>query len=368
MKAFLFNWFKVRKPCRSWVAGLTLAALVCALLTAASGPAWARGKPGGGSGNPPPATPPARAWHGFASDGKTLASASRLYLFGGSTHAPSYTALNDLWYYQVSTSKWTLAPTGKTRPPGLWHMGWACGAGRCAAFGGSNGVSLTRDTWVYTESSGAWTKLRCRGTACPSARQGPAFAWDPDHGEFVMFGGSEDYLDTALADTWTFDGQAWVSRDGPAIPPGREAGAMAHVPQRGVILFGGLDQRRGLVCDMYAWNGTAWSEVLQSGGPCLFRHSMAWEPGVAGAPGRLIVAGGSRNLDGAANADTWYFTFGTGNTGSWQKGPAPACSSDTIHAGARMARDPPSGKKVFFGGEEISGSVVIAYGNTVVCD
>ena len=358
---------------RNLLLAVALLVGILALIDAA----WARGRP---QPPPPPPTagdsPQARFWHGFTGNGATLGTASRLYLLGGSSGSPDYAALNDLWYYRVDNNTWTLAPVGKTTPPGLQHVGWACNGARCVAAGGSNGVSPERDTWIYsyTGSSGAWSKINCRKSPCPTPRQDAALAWDPDHGQFLLFGGL-DVSYTSLDDTYTLSGTTWTKRIAGVTPGSRDRAAATHVPGRGVIMFGG--QRTGsafeMVCDMFAWNGSQWVEVTQSGGPCLHSHSMAWESDAPGG-GRLIVAGGYTDQADTANNDVWYFTFTGPTAGSWQKRSGQlSCHFDGysggIRKGAVMTRDVPSGKKVFFGGgENVAGNGAVTYDDMAVCD
>jgi hypothetical protein len=334
--------------------------------------AWARGRP-----LPPPApdAPPARFWHGFAGNGATLSTTSRLYLFGGASGDPEYVTLRDLWYYRVDGDTWTLAPLGKTQPPGLQHFGWACNGARCVAAGGSNVVSHERDTWIYsyTGNSGAWTKINCRKWPCPSPRQMATLAWDPDHEQFLLFGGMNGRH--SLNDTYTLAGTTWTRKSGGVTPGARDRAAAVHVPARGVVMFGGL--RSGgsseKVCDMFAWNGAGWALISQTGGPCLHSHSMAWEPDTIGG-GRLIVVGGFTDDGDVANDEVWYFTFTGPDAGIWQKATNKlSCYFDGysggIRSGALMARDVPSGKKVFFGGSEnVPGQGVVAFDDKAVCD
>lgn len=140
-------------------------------------------------------------------------------------------------------------------------------------------------------------------------------------------------------------------------------------------MFGG--QRSGstfeMVCDMFAWNGTGWTLISQTGGPCLHSHSMAWDPNSTGG-GRLIIAGGFTDQKDTPNDEVWYFTFTGPGAGTWQKAANPlGCSFDGysggIRPGAVMAFDTPSGKKVFFGGgETVPGQGMVAYDDMAVCD
>jgi hypothetical protein len=105
--------------------------------------------------------------------------------------------------------------------------------------------------------------------------------------------------------------------------------------------------------------------------PCLYSHSMVWEPSAGG--GRLVVSGGytdpplpPRTMQDVPNGDTWTFTFTGKNKGVWSK-ITQSCSGVPT-SGAKMARDQATGRKVYFGGvENVSGKGAVAYGNLVVC-
>ena len=63
-------------------------------------------------------------------------------------------------------------------------------------------------------------------------------AYDSDRGVTVLVGGRTATLE---ADTWEYDGRAWVEIETPVHPPARFAGAMSFDEARGVVrLFGGF--------------------------------------------------------------------------------------------------------------------------------
>ena len=93
----------------------------------------------------------------------------------------------------------------------------------------------------------------------PPARIAPGMVYDSKRGRTVLYGGGG--ANSALGDTWTFDGSRWEELR-TVGPPARISPAMAYDPTRDVIvLFGG---RRGWpddLADTWLFDGTAWKEV-----------------------------------------------------------------------------------------------------------
>ena len=331
-------------------------------MAAAPGQAASRGKPP--PSPPPPAAPSGRAWHGFAGNGATLPTQSRLYLYGGSDSQPK--ALSDLWYYRLDTKTWTyVVPSGSSKPGARQHLGWSCGGGGCLLAYGSNGVGLAADAWYYSQGTNAWAQVSCLRSACPSARQMVTTAYDPS-GTHLLFGGRGQ--GGGLDDTWTFNPKAmtWkMQARQPDWPQERNRAGAAYVPGAGVVLLGGQDYRgTAVLCDMFAWQGGIWTRMDASGAPCLHSHSMTWDD----ANKRLVVTGGYVDTNDTGNLVTYYLAFEGGVPGKWSADPDKAGCYATLHAGARMALDLPSRKKVFFGGEKNVDGVVVRYGDTTICD
>jgi hypothetical protein len=211
----------------------------------------------------------------------------------------------------------------------------------------------------------------------------PTMAYDPLHGTHLLFGGS-DGNSLELNDTLTFNplSMSWARNSGASAPPARRWAAATFVPAlNGIVMFGGLQMRFGALNDMYSWDGGAWIAVQQTvdatlkAVPSLFGHSIAWDQ----AGSRLIVTGGSVDLDDTPNADTFYVTFsrvGVAWKATWALAAGIGCQSavtsippdPVVYPGARMAFDASSGAQVFFGGvENIADMGAVAYGNTVEC-
>ena len=332
-------------------------------MTVAAGPSEARGKPI--SPPPPPATPPARAWHGFASNGAALPAESRLQLYGG--NGSNLQALKDHWYYTAQTGNWTyVTPAGTQRPGPRQWMGWTCGQGSCVLVNGSNGVSLVSETWVFSEAAASWSAVNCRKGPCPSARQMVTAAFDASSNRHVLFGGL-DPSQTSRNDTWTFNAATmkWQSfGTQPGWPSARNRAAAANVPGLGVVMLGGQVDGNQVFCDAYVWQPNAWTSLSAGGAPCLHSHSMAWDA----SSSRLIVTGGYVDTSDTPNATMYYLQFKDGTlASSWARDDDTSGCYAAVRPGARMAIDAPTAAKVFFGGDDNAASGAVRYGDTTTC-
>jgi hypothetical protein len=335
---------------------------------------------------PPPTYPPARFWQAFASNGGETTATSRLYMFGGEGGAASsWATFNDLWVYTNAGSTgatWMLVATGSSAPGPRRHVGWSCGGGRCVASNGSY-VGLLKETWVFTESTQAWSQVACgsRRVVCPSARQFATTAYDRLHGTHVLFGGSAGGV--ASNDTYTFNPgtMSWTSNGNSSVVSPRSRAAATFVPPLGrILLFGGQQENVRALNDMYSWNGSTWSRVQQvvdatlAAVPSLHSHSIAWDP----TGNRLVVTSGLVDVSDTPNPSTYYVTFSSVG-GEWQanwtlasgigcQSAAGSPPDPVVHPQARMALDVPTGVQVFFGGVvNLVDTGATAYGNTVEC-
>jgi hypothetical protein len=331
-----------------------------------------------------PTYPPARHYQGFTSNGGSTNATSRLYMFGGTPGGGM--GMNDLWSYANTESTgatWTFIPGGNTTPGPRRSLGWSCGGGQCVAANGTSGASMLKETWVYSESTQTWSQVACnnRRVLCPSARMGPAIAYDPSHGVHVLFGG--DASMTLLDDTFLFDAttRTWKQVGGGVTPSARTSAAATFVPGVGIVMSGGWGNPCCVTTlnDMHVWDGSSWAPIVSTvqsdpprGVPTLANHSIAWDA----ARNALIVTSGFLTSWHTANEQTWYVTFSRSN-GAWQatwilasgigcQSVAGSPPDAVVHQGAMMAFDSVAGVQVFFGGEDPD-DVFLAYGNTVEC-
>ena len=186
------------------------------------------------------------------------------------------------------------------------------------------GGFLEADTWSW--DGAAWLKLDTNSQmTSPQARMYSAMA--PLDGKLVLFGGTDPGLGTNN-DTWIWDGTTWTDTHADSsgsTPAPRDSAVMAPLGGR-LVLFGGEDTG-ALYGDTWSWDGAAWS-LLQVAGPPATSDAV-----MAPLEGKLVLFMGT-------TSDTWTF-----DGAAWSKvattGPSP-------RSGAAMA--PLNGKLFLFGG------------------
>ncbi len=200
--------------------------------------------------------------------------------------------------------------------------------------------------YVNTASIG-WRLLQ---SGTPPARESATFVYDAAIGAAVLFGGYRSYNTSPslppLADTWTFDGKAWVRVLTAHSPTPRQQASMAYdAAHQVVLLFGGVDNSGTILNDTWSFNGIDWTQLMPINSPSpRFWASIAFDA----AHNQIVLFGGSpaqnaTNLDN----DTWTWD-GTNWTQQLLTLPPPP------RYGAPMAYDPDAQKVVLFGGGDPS--------------
>jgi galactose oxidase-like protein len=175
--------------------------------------------------------------------------------------------------------------------------------GRLILFGGQDGqYPPLSDTWAWDGSS--WAMLDVAG---PSGRIGAAMA--PLNGALVLFGGQSfgptgtPGPDSALSDTWTFDGTSWTQLQ--VTGPSARVGAVMAPLNGALVLFGGYELDGSSVNDdsgdTWIWDGEAWND-LDIGGPV-----ERWSSVMVSLGDTVALYGGIGGEEGAFLSDTWTF-------------------------------------------------------------
>ncbi|MEZ5965281.1 MAG: kelch repeat-containing protein [Planctomycetota bacterium] len=271
-------------------------------------------------------SPPARVAAAMVYD----AARSRVLLFGGARNTP----LDDTWTWDGVD--WQQVPTPVAPAP---RSGVAAtydpARQRVVLAGGPQDPDPWGPDTTWEWDGARWTAIRT--PLAPSARWGPAMAYDAVRRRSLLFGGSGE---EPLQDTWTWDGQAW--REVSARTPTNRLGhAMAYdAARRRVVLFGGwLHHALGEVAgDTWEWDGAGWVERTPARSPApRFGSGIAFDPRRA----RVVLFGGGDGVTGW-NADTWEWDGAT-----WTE-RAPAASPPPI-VGPAMAHDDAHGRIVMYG-------------------
>ena len=196
-----------------------------------------------------------------------------------------------------------------------------------------------------------WTE---RADFGPVARRSMAMAYDSVRGVTVMFGG--DPVETPyLGDTWEWDGKAWaqVSNMGPAARS--VAGMVFAADEKAGVLFGGKPAGgfANPFGDTWRWDGTAWTELLNSGPMARSGHGMAFD-----SNRNKVVLFGGLSGSGGPLGDTWEFDGTAWTEQMVEMGPSG-------RSGVSMAYDDLGKRVVLFGGVDVNAN---AYGDTWTWD
>jgi hypothetical protein len=243
--------------------------------------------------------------------------------------------MNDTWEWDGAS--WTQRASASPPPPRFGHaMTFDRPRGRTLLFGGFAGGSIgwLADTWTW--DGNAWTQLA--PPVQPAASGSHAVAYDAARARVVLHGGTNRSGNHGW--TWEWDGSTWASVT-PPTPQGRHAHALAPDGAQGLVLFGGQGGSSGAnppSGDTWRYHAQGWSQLFPANAPTpRHSHAVAWDS----VRGRQVLFGGS---DGASSlADTWEWD---GN--DWLA-RSPATSPPARH-GHVMAYDERRGRVVLFGG------------------
>jgi hypothetical protein len=133
--------------------------------------------------------------------------------------------------------------------------------------------SLLSEVWDLTPAPGTWNQQPAGTARGPDARSRHAMATDLGTGKVYLFGG-ENAAATLINDLWAWDGTAWSQcKTTGASPAPRADAGMAYDPTRkSLIVFGGRDAPLGAapsLSDTWEWNiaQATWTELKVVGAP-----------------------------------------------------------------------------------------------------
>ena len=219
-------------------------------------------------------------------------------LFGG--RAAGGNTLNETWLWNGTT--WTLATPANSPSPRTNAM-MAYDGQQIVLFGGVSSSGDLNETWVWNGSN--WTQITAAVSGTPpEARDSGAMAYDSAHGQVVLFGGIQGSGD--FADTWIWNGAAltWTLLTPAAHPQSRNQDMMAYDPVHGqTILFGGNSaETLQTFDDTWAWNGSAWTELNPPHSPgARTSAQMTFDA----AHSQVVLFGGNIAATESFGNDTW---------------------------------------------------------------
>ena len=278
----------------------------------------------------PSTSPAGRSQHAMAYD----AVRARSVVYGGYNNAAG---LADTWEWDGST--WLQRATSS--PPGIrrWFaMAYDSARQRTVLFGGqSAGGNYPTDTWEWNGTT--WLQVATASGAAPRWRH--AGTYDVARQRFVLFGGAIPGITGTpyAADTWEWDGTAWLQRTPASSPPGRQLHGMAYdAGRQRVVLFGGLGTGGVNLADTWEWDGTNWTQALPaSSPPGRVELALAYDP----TRQTTLLFGGVNN--NGYLGDTWEW-----NGVNWiASTPNPKPSNRSLHT---MTFHAASSAVLLFGG------------------
>jgi hypothetical protein len=225
-----------------------------------------------GIDGPPPVPPDTWTWDGTtwtrqpislpaSADGRMVYSAAskRVLLLG--TVTSNYHWTTHMWGWTGTT--WEELHAAQL-PPGFGPMAYDAARGQVVLLIPSptqNPPARGTDTWTW---DGITWMQRHPASSPPASTGGTtAIAYDADHKTVVMFGGL--YLaNSAVDQTWSWDGTTWTTRRPATIPPARFNHAMAYdASTHTVLLTGGADISPSgsitALTDTWTWDGMTWT-------------------------------------------------------------------------------------------------------------
>ncbi len=310
-----------------------------------------------------------------------------VWLFGGSFGGfkiPGGT-LDELWVFEPLAATWTrITPKSRKNPgPRRAHASaYDTTQDLYVIFGGRattrRGNELVNDTWFYSPDPG--TERWSNATGCPDggttsslqtaqgggkpdkgggggkgggdkgngppAREFASMAYNPWTEETTLFGGTAEN-GGLLRDTWTLQingGESCWTDEGTLNPkpPARTEAAMTYVASSDtMVLYGGRDNSPQNFSDLWEWDGFSWAEIVQTNGPSIRAHSLAYDADTD----RLIVFGGQLGaLDDTTPSQLTYFYDFKGN---WSSEESPVTLPRSF---APAVLDPETNSMILFGG------------------
>lgn len=238
---------------------------------------------------------------------------------------------------------WAQHPTTFAPSARAGHvMAYDAARNRMVLYGGLSSATPVccplADTWEW--DGAAWV-LKQPNTF-PAARMHAGAAYDLQRQRLVVFGGSDGT--NVFSTTWEWDGTDWTQRFPPVSPPARTLAGMTYDVLRGeTVLFGGFDGTNHFA-DTWIWNGTTWTQRTVPVQPAPRKQpAMAYDA----ASGHTVLFGGEQGAS-VNYSDTWIWD-------GVQWTPRSPATSPGATWGQAAAFDPVRGRIVVVGGFTPSG-------------
>ena len=293
------------------------------------------------------------AWHATTSSGPSARYAAAIayderhktyVLFGGQTQHGSS---DETWLWDGK--KWTAAnpahkPTARRNPSMAYdrqHQTVVLYGGLVQDTGEGNPAA---DTWSWDGTD--WSVLGASSVA--GQRLGASLVTADS--KLILFGGAVAYNYSLYADAYSWDGHVWTNIDREPRPPGRYGAAAAWNPgDSSLLVFGGngADPNAGggaagtPLADIWSLKDGAWTHIAASGPPHTGQPNAIWQPN----PGRFLVVFGMAGATCPNPTNAMWAWDGT----AWSQ---LANASAPARWGAALAQAPDGSALVFGGSDE----------------
>jgi hypothetical protein len=163
----------------------------------------------------------------------------------------------------------------------------------------------------------------------------------------VLYGGVQPQGQD-FEDTWEWDGQNWMRKDGEGPGPREAAGIAYDAERERTVLYGGA-QLGNMMGDTWEWDGREWRQAASQGPQARFPAGFVYDAGR-----HVVMLFGGHALD--ARGFTTYGDTWTWDGATWRLSTSPGPSP---RDGARAAFDPLSTHTLLFGGAQIDPTVTV---------
>ena len=281
----------------------------------------------------------------------------RVILFGGGIGDDE---LNDTWVFDYETKIWTelTIPTSPT-PRSSHVMVFDSDNEVIILFGGYNGTSPAKDTWIFNCTSEIWTEVTPE--ISPPERMSHAMVYDSVNGKVILFSGY-GVEGPEVGDTWGYDFSTNIWEEmNPTESPHARYGA-AHVfdeANETMFIFGGNANGHFSDTWSYDYSTDTWTELSPTTHPLRLKwSSMAYDS----VNQKSILFGGDINYPVASN-ETWIYDSAVNE---WTESGTSVAPS--MREAFGFAFDTENEKAILFGGTKGTGRVRDTFNETWVFD
>ncbi len=244
----------------------------------------------------------------------------KILLFGGIAEATGL-QVNDTWEFDPTTYQWTeLYPTNAPSARAAHEMYFDPEYNEVILYAGVHSqISTCDDMWAYNFTANNWYEINI--TNSPGYGYGQSFVYDEINKVGVFFGGRFDDM-TLKNDIWTFNRSSitWTKMNPTTKPLERYHSAMVYDPINGnFIVFGGDNEYvpARTLKDKRSYNLqlNEWTEIETNiHPPACCKHEMVYDSYLD----KIILFGGVGEAFSVPYNELWYFDC---NNLTWSQNP-----------------------------------------------